>query len=425
MSSHLSPGAAALPPDPTDVQSLRPGAGGVFRPGAPSDGTPEAPPQSFTRQALSDTFRRTGARVGIAWVAILAFCGVFAPFLANSHPLLLKMDGAWSLPVLRHLTPADVVLLVAVAALLVTLVGLRKRHVSTRLYVLFGAIALAIPVSLLLVRPPQTVVYEQYREAQRAGRVQFVLRAPVPYSAIDYLRDTPQVRETPPSRQHWLGVEQYGADILSRMIHASRIALTIGFIATGIAVVIGVIVGGLMGYFVGAFDIIGMRLIEIFESIPTLVLLITVVAVFDRNIYLMMVIIGLTGWTANARYIRAEFLRLRKQDFVQAAIAAGLPLRSVIFRHMLPNGIAPVLVAASFGIASAILTESVLSFLGLGLVQEPSWGGMLNQARGSGGNFSWWIAVFPGMAIFLTVFAYNLIGEALRDALDPKLRRFD
>jgi peptide/nickel transport system permease protein len=138
-----------------------------------------------------------------------------------------------------------------------------------------------------------------------------------------------------------------------------------------------------------------------------------------------MVIIGLTSWTSDARFIRAEFLRLRNQDFVQAARAAGLPLRSVIFRHMLPNGIAPVLVAASFGVASAILTESVLSFLGLGLVQEPSWGGMLNQARGAGGNFSWWIAVFPGTAIFLTVFAYNLIGEALRDALDPKLRKFD
>jgi peptide/nickel transport system permease protein len=261
--------------------------------------------------------------------------------------------------------------------------------------------------------------------------VQYVLRAPVPYSPTDYLRDMPEARRTPPSRQHWFGVEDAGADVLSRMIHASRIALTIGFISTGIAVVIGVVIGGLMGYFAGVLDIIGMRLIEIFEAIPTLFLLITFVAVFSDHpwfrgggrIYMMMAIIGLTGWTGDARFIRAEFLRLRKQDFVQAAVAAGLPLRSIIFRHMLPNGIAPVLVAASFGIASAILTESVLSFLGLGLVQEPSWGGMLNQARAAGGNFSWWIAVFPGMAIFLTVFAYNLIGESLRDALDPKLRQ--
>ena len=419
MSSQLSAGAMALPPDPTDVQELRPGAG-------PPDArdAPPTVPRRFARQALADTFKRTGARVGLAWVAVLAFCGVFAPFIANTHPLLLKMDGGWGSPLVRHLTPADVVLLLVTLAALVALLFMRRSTPAVRVYVVLGTLALSIPLALLLVKPPETVVYEQYREAQRAGRVQYVLRAPVPYSPTDYLRDTPEVRNTPPSRVHWLGVEYYGADILSRMIHAARIALTIGFIATGIAVVIGVVVGGLMGYFVGAVDIIGMRLIEIFESIPQLVLLITVVAVFGRNIYLMMAIIGLTSWTTDARFIRAEFLRLRNQDFVQAAVAAGLPLRSVIFRHMLPNGIAPVLVAASFGVASAILIESVLSFLGLGLVQEPSWGGMLNQARGSGGNFSWWIAVFPGMAIFLTVFAYNLIGEALRDALDPKLRKF-
>ena len=136
----------------------------------------------------------------------------------------------------------------------------------------------------------------------------------------------------------------------------------------------------------------------------------------------MMVIIGITGWTGYARYIRAEFLRLRQQDFVQAAIALGLPLRSILFRHMLPNGIAPVLVAASFGVASAILAEATLSFLGLGLVGEPSWGQMLNQAVRSS-SFNWWMAAFPGGAIFLTVFAYNLIGEALRDAIDPHLNK--
>ena len=176
-----------------------------------------------------------------------------------------------------------------------------------------------------------------------------------------------------------------------------------------------------MGYFVGKVDILGMRLVEVFEAIPTLFLLISFVAFFGRNLYLIMAIIGLTTWTYDARFVRGEFLRLRNQDFVQAAIAAGLPLRSIIFRHMLPNGLAPVLVSASFGVAWAILYESILSFLGLGLVDEPSWGQLLNQALGSGGTFQWWVAIFPGMAIFLTVFAYNLIGEALRDALDPRL----
>jgi peptide/nickel transport system permease protein len=165
-----------------------------------------------------------------------------------------------------------------------------------------------------------------------------------------------------------------------------------------------------------------MRLIEIFEAIPTLFLLIAFVAFYGRNLYIIMAIIGITGWTDEARFIRAEFLRLRKQDFVHAAVASGLPLRSILFRHLLPNGISPILVTTSFGIASAILYESVLSFLGIGLVEEPSWGQMLNQARGVGGSFVWWIALYPGLAIFLTVFTYNLLGEALRDALDPKLR---
>jgi peptide/nickel transport system permease protein len=182
------------------------------------------------------------------------------------------------------------------------------------------------------------------------------------------------------------------------------------------------IVGGTMGYFVGRVDILGMRFIEIFEAIPTLFLLICCVSFFGRNLYLMMAIIGFTTWTGDARFIRAEFLRLRKQDFVQAAIAAGLPLRSILFRHLLPNGISPILVTFPFGVASAILYESTLSFLGIGLVEEPSWGQMLNQALGVGGAFVWWIAIFPGLAIFLTVFSYNLLGESLRDALDPKLR---
>jgi peptide/nickel transport system permease protein len=134
-----------------------------------------------------------------------------------------------------------------------------------------------------------------------------------------------------------------------------------------------------------------------------------------------MVVIGLTSWVGYAVFIRAEFLKLRQQDFVQAALACGLPLRSILFRHMLPNGVSPVLVSASFGVASAILTESTLSFLGLGLVEEPSWGQMLNQALQ--GGFYWWIALYPGLAIFLTVLGYNLIGESMRDAIDPHLKK--
>ena len=224
---------------------------------------------------------------------------------------------------------------------------------------------------------------------------------------------------------NWLGTETDGADMLSRMIHASRIALSIGVISSSIALLIGIIIGGVMGYFVGKVDLFGMRLIEVFEAIPVLLVLIIVMAAWGRNIYLMMAVIGSLTWTGTARFIRAEFLKLRRQDFVQAAIALGLPQWLIIYRHILPNGLTPVLVTATFSIASAILTESIISFLGLGLVDEPSWGQMLNQARSGGQGFVWWMAVFPGLAIFLTVYAYALLGDAMRDALDPKLKKRD
>jgi peptide/nickel transport system permease protein len=295
-----------------------------------------------------------------------------------------------------------------------------------KLLVFLCVLAVTTLAAYIWVSPPKLVIYEQYRTAEAAGAYDWVIHAPIPYSPKDYQRDRGDTGLEAPlssrNRDHWFGTEQNGADVLSRMIHASRIALGIGFVATGIAMVLGIIIGGLMGYFSGVVDILGMRLVEIFEAVPTLFLLLTFVAFFGRSLYIMMVIIGITSWPGYARYVRAEFLRLRKQDFVQAAEAAGLPLPSILFRHMLPNGMGPVLVAASFGVASAILAEATLSFLGLGLVDDPSWGEMLNQAVKSS-SFNWWMAAFPGGAIFFTVFAYNLIGESLRDAIDPYLSK--
>ncbi|MEM1109064.1 MAG: ABC transporter permease [Planctomycetota bacterium] len=273
------------------------------------------------------------------------------------------------------------------------------------------------------VSPPANVVYSQYREAAAAERVDWMVLPPLAYSPNDYQRDAMSAtgvdpRLLPPTLTHPMGTDEGGADVLSRMIHATRIALAIGLIATGIAVALGILIGGLMGYFAGWVDLIGMRLVEIFSAIPVIFLLIMIVAFYGRNLYLMMVIIGVTGWVGYAIFIRAEFLKLRRMDYVQAAHACGTPLWSILFKHMLPNGVTPVLVLASFGIASAILTESTLSFLGLGLVEEPSWGQLLNQARRAGDQ--WGLTWFPGLAIFLTVFAYNLVGEAMRDALDPR-----
>jgi peptide/nickel transport system permease protein len=286
-----------------------------------------------------------------------------------------------------------------------------------------ACLLLAMVICPLTVHPPRIVVYETYRNEQRAGIIERAIHAPIAYSPDDHQRDKDDARLQAPTRDHWAGTTSDSADLLSNLVHASRIALSIGFISTGIAVVIGIIVGGLMGYYGGPIDLLGMRLVEIFDAIPTLLLLLIFVAVFTPNLYIMMAIIGLTTWVGYAYFIRAEFLSLRDRDFVAAARAAGLPVWRFLFRHMLPNGVTPLIVSASFGVASAILYESTLSFLGIGLVTEASWGNLLEQALGEGGTFYWWIALYPGLAIFLTVFAYNLIGESLRDALDPKTRK--
>jgi peptide/nickel transport system permease protein len=358
-------------------------------------------------------------------VGLIALLAVLAPLLANSRPYLLKMDGRWSSPLIEGLLWSDVAVMATVTVLIT--VAIFGRRWRPRVRVVLTAVLLiatgAASFAALSARSDRIEIYSQYREATTAGRVQWSLNAPIPYSPQDYQRDRFALDDPhpwDPRPGHRLGTDRNGGDIASRMIHACRIALSVGFIAEGVAMLIGVAVGGLMGYFSGVVDLLGMRLVEIFSSIPQLYLLLAFVAFFRRDLYLIMLIIGLTSWTGYAVFTRAEFLRLRNQDFVQAAIASGLSTPRVIFLHLLPNGLAPILVSASFGVASAILAESTLSFLGVGLVGDPSWGSILNQAVGES-RFYWWLAVFPGTAIFLTVLAYNLIGEALRDALDPKL----
>ena len=381
--------------------------------------------RTIIQQTLVDTFSRTGPRIGLTWIVILAFVGVFAPFLANSAPILMKVKatGDISSPLLASLRPADVTLAALFIAALALLLW-RRFSFARSLLIVLAAGVVAFFVSWAAIKPQPAIVYERWRNAEAAGQYDWVVRTIVPFSPNDRSNDSQAVKLQAPSRTHWLGTTIFGEDVLSRMMYACRVALTIGLISTGIAVGIGVFVGGLMGYFAGVFDLLMMRLIEILEAIPRLILLLIVTVFFGRSLYLMMTVIGLIAWTADARFIRAEFLRLRNLDFVAAAKALGLPLRSIIFRHMLPNGIAPVLVNASFGVAGAILLESTLSFLGLGLgAEDPSWGQLLNQARSGGTGFNWWIAVFPGLAIFFTVFSYVMIGEAMRDALDPKLRK--
>ncbi|MEM7629478.1 MAG: ABC transporter permease [Planctomycetota bacterium] len=248
------------------------------------------------------------------------------------------------------------------------------------------------------------------RDAIDAGEVSSV------GDAIDWLRDRPAPR-------FLLGTDALGQDVLSQILHACRLSISIGLVSTSIAVLIGVTIGALMGYFGGVVDLLLYRVVEVFMAIPVLFLLIVAAAVLPRNTYMMMAIIGCFTWTTAARFIRAEFFKLRGQDFVQSARAVGLPLRSVLFKHMLPNGVTPVLVDASFAVALAISFEVVLSFLGLGPANQPSWGRLLSDATNQIGQFVWWLAIFPGLVIFMTILSCNLIGEALRDAIDPKLKK--
>jgi peptide/nickel transport system permease protein len=229
-----------------------------------------------------------------------------------------------------------------------------------------------------------------------------------------------RVRLSPPTASHWLGTDDLGRDVLARMLHGARVSLTVGFLATAIAVIVGSLLGALAGYYGGVADWIVSRLIEVVLCFPFLFLVLGIVALFKPSLYTIMVALGLTSWTNEARYVRGEFLRIRDMEFAHAARASGARDARIIFRHLLPNALAPVLVSASFGVAAAILTESALSFLGLGVpLPTASWGSILSTAR-EHIEYAWWLVTFPGLAIFSTVAAFNVIGERFRDALDPR-----
>lgn len=319
-------------------------------------------------------FRRNRiALAGFYVVVLLVLTGLGADFLANDRPLYLSHKGKNHFPILRGYL-----------------------------------------VDLGLTQWPIELINVDYKKLDAA----IAIFPPIPYRQTDIDLLAPL---EPPSTQHWFGTDKLGRDVMAGMIHGSRISLSIGFVAVGIAVAIGVVFGALAGYFGSWVDIAISRLFEIMISIPTFFLLITVAAIFRPSIFMTMVIIGLTSWVGIARFTRSEFLRIRNLDYVTAAISIGVSSRKVMFQHILPNALAPVIVSVVLGIAGAILVESSLSFLGIGVPAElVTWGSILNEA--SGATFAWWLAVFPGCAIFITVLAYYLVGEGLREVLDPRLR---
>ncbi len=328
------------------------------------------------KKIIWDSFRSGKLNLlGLLIVVSLMLIAMSAPFLANSRPLLLTHQNKIYFPALKYLWPLT--------------------HLN-----LYSNI-------------------EEEQWMKMASETGYAWFAPIPYSPQDYDLD---VILQAPNWNHWLGTDEQGRDILSRMIHGSQISLSVGFVAVTLYTLIGVLVGAFAGYYGGKLDWIISRIIEIMICFPTFFLVITIIALIGGSIYNIMVVIGLTGWTGIARLMRAEFLRLRQQEYILAGIVQGMSTVRIMFRHILPNAMAPILVSASFGIASAVLLESSLSFIGFGVQPPtPSWGDILSQASDFI-DIAWWLSVFPGVAIFLTITAFNLVGEGLRDAIDPKLR---
>jgi peptide/nickel transport system permease protein len=226
-----------------------------------------------------------------------------------------------------------------------------------------------------------------------------------------------------PSPEHLFGTDALGRDVLSRMIWGSRISLLVGFVAVGIASLIGVFLGALAGYYGRWVDNLIMRFVDIMLCFPTFFLILAVVAFLEPSIWNIMIIIGVTGWMGVARLVRAEFLSLKERDFTTAERALGAKDFRIIFSQILPNALAPVLVSATLGVAGAILTESALSFLGIGVQPPtPSWGNILTAGKDNI-EIAWWLSLYPGLAILITVLGYNLLGEGIRDAIDPRLKQ--
>ncbi len=335
--------------------------------------TPAAPAAGSTEnfwRATARSFRKNRlAMLGLILVAFLFLVALFADLLAGEKPLLMKKGGEFYAP-------------------------------------------------LFFSNPD--FLHADFREVVAdLEKGEWALVPPVRFSptATDL-----EHRLSPPSRRHFLGADALGRDVLSRLIHGTRISLSVGFVVVSIYVVIGIFLGSLAGYYGGKVDLVISRVIEIVICFPVFFLILAVLAFLAPSIFNIMIVLGIFGWPGVARLVRAEVLKVKTYDFVTASRALGARPAHIIVKHIIPNTLAPVLVSATFGVAGAILTESALSFLGFGVQPPtPSWGELLSQSQ-KFVDFAWWLVIFPGLAIFLTVTAYNLVGEGLRDAIDPRLR---
>jgi len=371
--------------------------------------------ESYAARLWRHFKRDSFAVTGLSFVIVAFVLAALAPFLANNHAIIRVADGGVSFPIFRSMEPIEWRFL-----LYVPLAGIAYAlhrplfHRPGRGIAIVAAIVVLIEIALHISHPYNDVTNDRTRPAT------FKLMPPIVWSPVETTPD----QLVAPSWKHPCGTDSTGRDVASRMLHGARTSLAIGFISQAVALLVGVSLGALAGFYRRWMDIGICRFIEVMECFPSLLLILVIIGLTDseNNMLVIMLVIGLTGWTGTARLVRGEFLRLGGQSFPQAARALGAGDLRIILGHLLPNSLGPILVTATFGVASAILLESSLSFLGFGMqAPTPSWGDLISEGR-KFIDFAWWLAFFPGVVMLLTIMSYNFVGEGLRDAVDPRLR---
>lgn len=319
--------------------------------------------------------------LGLCFVLLMGLVSLFSPLLASNQPIVCKYEGKWYFPAVIEI--------------------MQSRGPGPH-----------------WITKPKPFNLPQFEAKRELAPDAFAIWPLIPYSEFEQTANF----LSPPSAEHWLGTDDLGRDIAARMVHGTTVSIKVGFVSMGIAALIGIVVGGVAGYWGGKVDMIISRVIEIVICFPVFFLILAIMVWLEPNIINVMIVIGLTRWTSIARYARGEFMRIKQQDYVLAAEALGVGHSRIMFRHILPNSLAPVLVSITFGIANAVLIEAGLSWLGFGVQPpSPSWGNILRTAYDSL-RVAPYMVYPPCVAIFLAVLSYNLVGDALRDAIDPRLR---
>ncbi len=402
--------------------------------------------RSPSREVAARLVKMGEVRIGLAVVAIFALIAIYAPFIAGEVAIAWRGPDGWSFPIFADLfnkrsygKPHDLlfnIIALALPPLAIAWVCLRRLTASRRILLSLGVVLVAWAACWIPLMPTTNGWQAAWSDRPFANQTSVAHRelggaAPsalfpiVPHrfdsTYIGVVLKKPFTENPATGARFWLGTDTNGKDVLAQMVFGARISLTVGIFATVLSMAIGILIGAASGYFGGWVDIILQRIVEVMMCFPTFILILVVVAMLERDIFIIMTVIGLTGWAGTARLVRGEFLAQSVRDYVAAAESLGLPRWRIMFRHILPNALTPLIISATFGIAGAVGAESGLAFVGLGDVTSSSWGILMDEGRK---NIAYgWLIYAPGLAVFAMITALNLIGNGLREALDPKGQR--